>query len=448
MESNFNNRDFEQFVKSNADQYRMFPSEKVWKGIHGALHTRRRWYGAGIVLLFLTVSAVTWVMLNPPTVKQITSGNAVITSKADDNLPAQKLTAPGMQIQPQTKNSLSLFPIIDQKQSLLPINNGNDLIVIPVQGVIETERTAPPVLQNRSSANVIAYNPININITDQATDNNLFNPDNLSFDSPFKEKRESFPLSIESVVNLFKTKNSRFSFQLYFTPTVSYRKLRENKAYTQSSQLANAPLRFAAASNKDINNVVTHKPALGFELGFSTGYQLSNDLKIKAGLQFNVSRYDIKAYTHSSEIATIALNRGVDSINAWTHYRNFDGYKSDWLQNLYFSISLPVGIELKIAGDKKTNIGISGTLQPTYIISDKAYVISSDYKNYAEIPSLIRRWNLSTSIEPYVGYSTGKLSWQIGPQVRYQLLSSFQKKYPVKENVFDFGLKVGVMLNH
>ena len=49
MENN-NNRDFEQFVKQNADQYRMFPSEKVWNGIHNSLHTRRRWYGFGLTL--------------------------------------------------------------------------------------------------------------------------------------------------------------------------------------------------------------------------------------------------------------------------------------------------------------------------------------------------------------------------------------------------------------
>src|SRR5688572_31773279 len=65
MESNFNNRDFEQFVKQNADQYRMFPSEKVWKGIHNTLHTRKRWYGFGLALLLLTSGAVTWVMLTP-----------------------------------------------------------------------------------------------------------------------------------------------------------------------------------------------------------------------------------------------------------------------------------------------------------------------------------------------------------------------------------------------
>ena len=32
------------------------------------------------------------------------------------------------------------------------------------------------------------------------------------------------------------------------------------------------------------------------------------------------------------------------------------------------------------------------------------------------------------------------------PQVRYQALSSFINEYPVKENLFDFGMKVGVTL--
>ena len=65
MDNNFDNRDFEQFVKQNADQYRMFPSEKVWKSIHHALHTRRRWYGLGLTVLLMTAGIVTWVMLSP-----------------------------------------------------------------------------------------------------------------------------------------------------------------------------------------------------------------------------------------------------------------------------------------------------------------------------------------------------------------------------------------------
>ena len=78
MQRDYNNRDFEQFVKQNADQYRMFPSENVWQGINNALHTRRRWYGLGLALLLLmTGTAVTVVMVSTPANKQV-SKNIII----------------------------------------------------------------------------------------------------------------------------------------------------------------------------------------------------------------------------------------------------------------------------------------------------------------------------------------------------------------------------------
>jgi len=210
---------------------------------------------------------------------------------------------------------------------------------------------------------------------------------------------------------------------------------------------ASFPASFAALY--DVNNAVTHKPDIGLEVGFTSKYSLASNFRVKAGLQFNVNRYDIKAFNYHNELTTIALktNAGVDSVYATSSHRNFSGYKSDWLQNFYFEISAPVGIEIDIAGDDRVQFGVAGTIQPTYILGDRAYLLSTDYKNYAEVPWLIRRWNISTGLETFVAYSTGKMKWQVGPQVRYQLLSSFAKQYPVKENLFDFGLKVGVSLN-
>ena len=78
MQRDYNNRDFEQFVKQNADQYRMFPSENVWQGINNALHTRRRWYGLGLALLLLmTGTAVTLVMVSTPANKQVSKNNII-----------------------------------------------------------------------------------------------------------------------------------------------------------------------------------------------------------------------------------------------------------------------------------------------------------------------------------------------------------------------------------
>ena len=102
---------------------------------------------------------------------------------------------------------------------------------------------------------------------------------------------------------------------------------------------------------------------------------------------------------------------------------------------------------MKLAGNDKTYVGVAGTIQPTYVLNDRAYLISTDYKNYAEVPRLTRHVNLSTGFETFVNYTSGKTKWQIGPQVRYQILSSYHNKYPIKENLFDFGLKVGVTLN-
>ena len=45
MQRNYNNEDFEHFLKQSADSYRMRPSDKVWKGISKNLSERRRKIG-------------------------------------------------------------------------------------------------------------------------------------------------------------------------------------------------------------------------------------------------------------------------------------------------------------------------------------------------------------------------------------------------------------------
>ncbi len=266
-------------------------------------------------------------------------------------------------------------------------------------------------------------------------------------------ERDLYPMTIESVVNSYRPKihGKRFTMQFYLAPNISYRKLSENKKFLQSAANNGAVPVYAAYS--DINNYVSHKPDMGLELGLTGKYALSNSLRIKAGFQFNVSRYDIKAaYDQHREDATIALDGGNwganQTITKQTNYRNFSGNNpSNWLKNLYYSVSIPLGAEMIFDAKAKTHFGIAATFQPTYIIKDRAYLISTDYKNYVEVPSLVRKFNMNTSFETFIAYSTGNINWQVGPQVRYQIQSSFEKKYPFKENLFDFGLKVGIQLN-
>ena len=177
---------------------------------------------------------------------------------------------------------------------------------------------------------------------------------------------------------------------------------------------------------------------------------MSKSFSIKTGLQFNINRYDISAYSHPTEIATVALNSGfgVDSLATLTNYRNSNTTSANWLENFYFQTSIPVGAEIILGNSKNVQWGFSATIQPTYVIGDRAYVISSDYKNYAKFPDLMRRWNISTGVGTFVTYSTGRVRWQAGPHVRYQHLSSFVNALTIKEKLYAIGLRVGATLNN
>jgi len=478
MENKFNNRDFEQFVKQNADQYRMFPSEKVWEGINNTINTRRRWYGIGLALLLLTTATVTWVMLSPSNKKQqLVSANPTAKTATQ---PASKPEIIIAQAK-QANTTNSFITSAERLQKTLLSANAitiaeNDMIadadineddispnytepVVPVPVSIQPELAVKPVAAIRTKQTPPAVKPAEKAVASNTTTNTV----PFSFDMKSKENTETtpsvetfsfnktdmYPLTIESVVNSYRFKRlkKKLSWQIFFTPTVSYRKLKENEGFLNAAR----PYTASSTSNNftDVNSVVTHKPDLGVQLGFTAGYPLSKKLRITGGLQINVSKYDILAFTYPSEITTIALSTasGGSTVSTYTNYRNSGGSSNaNWLRNLYTSASAPVGIELKLLGNKKSYLGVATTVQPTYILSNRAYLISTDYKNYAEIPSLVRKWNVNTGFEVFAGYSTGKLNWRVSPQVRYQTLSSFVDKYPVKEHLFDFGVKLGLML--
>jgi hypothetical protein len=407
MERNFTNENMEEFLRQSADGLRMRPSAKVWKGISSHLSRRRRITGLILGTSFLVISALGYYMLNESAKNFNTNSNANNTQKTQSVRTAQ--------------------PVVDQfsNKKLVAVNSDAIKRSNKTYEAIPAETKeftfTQTLLQRNAETAQYAFSPT---VVDSYFDTEINSTDKLK---TFENSVIADPLSIESVSNSYKPKAKKLGWQTYFTPTVSYRKLSDNY----------------------IDNVAPHKPAFGFELGLAAKYLVSKNTKFRAGLQFNVNRYEIKTYDSYAQLATIRLNdrNGTDYVRTVTNYNNFTGYQSNWLQNFYFQVSAPVGVEFKVKGDDKVQFGLASTVQPTYLLGDKAYVISSDYKNYANMPDLVRRWNVNTSLETFVAYSTGHLNWQVGPQVRYQILSSYVKKYPVKENLFDFGLKVGISVN-
>jgi hypothetical protein len=50
-ESNFYSDEFEQLIREKTEQYKMYPSENVWKGVHNSLHTKRKWFIGSMAFL-------------------------------------------------------------------------------------------------------------------------------------------------------------------------------------------------------------------------------------------------------------------------------------------------------------------------------------------------------------------------------------------------------------
>ena len=418
MDGKNNDREFEQFLKENADNHRLYPADSVWESIHARLHPKKRWPLTALLLLAFTTGSITWFGPGERSIESVRRTDkveAAVSIVKQSDAPdfasdfTQELTSSEAETEVATLAKTDAF-------SVAPTEAPTESSPIPASQV------EPAVAETAASVSTTAITP----------------------------NEPSYPLSIESVTNSYQRQkhSPRFHWQFHFTPTVSYRSLKEDQKFIAQARmnLSAAPL----AATTELSNVINHRPDLGMQLGLLGTYPLGKRLDLIAGLQFNVSKYDIKAFNYPTEVATIAL------VNAWggptavttvTSFRS-NGFmnKASWLRNYYYSLSVPVGLEWRILGKKQNHWGFSTTVQPTYMVGNRSYIISMDYQNYAEVPYLINKWNLNVGLETYAKFSMGNTDFRVGPQVRYQLFSSFKKGYPVSEHLYDFGVKLGIML--
>lgn len=453
MERKFYHTDFEELIKDKADQYKMYPSDRVWKGINKALHTRRRWYWSGFVLLLSGISylAIT-ELVNPSPVTQLKKAPVEVqkpqgtvqinpfttTTAIAENAGNEELTSDF--IFEDDGNVTAAFEI---PLKLLP--GANELLTHQKASVLISG--LEPLL-NHEQYNIELSWPVhdaNIKVPTEALNTN--NASKVILHPTEQKKGTAQPginwLTDNAAYDIATGKKNRISWQLAFAPTVNYRRLSGSRDLKYLST-TNAPL--AVRIDGDIDNLVNHKPALGFELGTHGLLKLNNKFTFKGGLQFNYSKYDIKAYRAPGQMTTVAQNSqtGINPIVAYSDLGNFGGTSPEEIKNQYFQLSVPVGIEYKVFGNERLQFKVASTVQPTYLLNSSTYLITTDFKNYAKEPSLVRKWNMNAGAEAYISYDRGGVKWQVGPQFRYQLLSSYKKEYPIKEYLMEYGIKVGI----
>ncbi len=463
MEKDLNNDEFEIFLKQKADQHKLYPSEKAWKGIYNSLHPGMKWFKIGGTLLILTTLFIVYqetslfnsfnLFSNKNVHNSSTSLHTVVSKQVPMSLNGLLQTIPlndlsaslynpaaeaglhnsfntvsqGINNTSISKNHLQGFLLHNSNLLKLPISTN---IIIPVNHVAAVEEQTKQI-------DVIADNDFLKPIPSAVIGSTLSNNE-----EEVSIKKLNW-LQEMAAIKLTPHKKNKFNLQFYFSPTVSYRRLADNQNVSHSSIL-NTP---AVSRDLNINRYVDHNAAIGAELGSNILFAVTRNLTIKSGLQLNYSRYNIKAFKYFYEKASIALHTAgpiADTISSYTSLRNFNGYAPEELQNQYLQVSVPVGAELKLLGNKRLQFSVAGTIQPTFLLFSDTYLLSTNYLNYTKEPSLVRKWNVHSSFEAFASYKTGGLRWQLGPQFRYQLMSSFNDRYPIKEYLFEYGFKFGV----
>jgi hypothetical protein len=484
MKKNFYNNNFESLLKEKLDEFKMLPSKKNWHSIYNDLHPDKRWPSITISLLLITTLSFVGYFNTTPANKQTTINN--------NNIKTNPTTLIANTDNKTLTHSLS--------NSIKTSNYANTIILkdkIATQQLLRNNKTKQSNINstnNYATAAVKTNYPQEQNSNIALNDNEIspFNTDNELFRAPVyrdNKKTDAFSINSEALTQLpddkkinkeynnADVKNSdiikhtinnqlsdndrawidnyalynksrknawkeNISYEIYATPNISYRKLSNRNKYN--------------ALDNDVNNNeyknLNQQPALGIETGVGIIYPFAKNIRLKSSLQFNYTNYSITALETNHPILTTLMMEDLNAKYSYLEPRvstlsNISVEESSQYHNKTYQISIPVGLEFKIAGTQKLQWYASTNIQPTYTMGGNAYLISSDKKNYVKDGSLIRRWNMNTSVGTYASYQTKNgTKLQFGPQYRYQLISTY-KRYDVSENIYHLGIKFEIVKN-
>jgi hypothetical protein len=444
MERKFYPENFERFLRGHADQFKMSPSKKVWHGIYNDLHPGRRWPSIAMTMVFIfTLVIVGHLNTN--------NGNTQLYDLTAVNNPAfTKDVKKSVAKNPGSRN----FSNRHNFNKITINRNGSvdNTALLPVVTDIQFSTTTNPFSKNENKSNATADNP-NDNIENRITynekeitkttvTNNQITP--FTEELTFKNKEESLSqptvnkeiilpadqisnisVPANAVNNKAKRKNN-VTWAYYITPSLSYRNF----------------------SDENMNNSVIHRPRIGYEAGTAMSFNIYKKLQFSTGIQLNYSGYNIKANNAHPTMATLALNSEIPgqftNYFAMSTFGNNTGSELSSLKNYSFQASLPIGLQYVFAENDNIKFGAAAAFQPSIVLASKSYLLSTDKRNYLTASDLVRNLNMSTNFTTYVSFESNTLNWQIGPQVRYQLLSTYSNRYPIKEHLVNYGIRLGI----
>ena len=477
MEQNNQNNEFEHFLKDSISDFIMIPQRKVWYGIYNHLHPEKKWPSIAVCFCIL-VSIMHLGISNNKNInneiqqaknKETSNQNLVATQLIKDNL---------IDINTYVKNNIK--KIIEPISPIALHTSTYTAKQIPAATIDKssfsssfidknnTESTTKNKLNIKTENAIATQNELLVNNVESITKENIITPAIISSEISTSSKKDILESlatvakaedkndivekktetkqdngisSFLSLIKLPKHKKKN-DISYYITPSIGFRRLLQ-KDNTKNVAATNSTFAAITSNYGTADANLEDNKAFNFEIGGTIDHKISKKVKLKAGLQINYTNYISKATTldHPTQ-STVAARY------ASTQYKSvdFSAIPGDVnLNKTTLQISIPLGISYTIMGNEKVKWDVAGTLQPSLIIAGNGYVLSADKKYYLTEKDLLNRFNISAGVESFLSIKTANgIHLNVGPQLRYQLLSTYKKNYNFTENLFNVGMKIGI----
>lgn len=443
MERKFYNENFEKFLKGHADQFKMTPSKKVWHGIYNDLHPGQRWPSIAMSMVFIFMLVIIGHLntnnghntalpdvktIAPDYVTKVVKNSTKTRRTFGRFIPAGNSN----QISKQPETAPETSPATTDQATVIGNTRNDEILLInsSVPGGNKNDNNSEKTSNDPVNSSDIAVNlePTQKESTEKGVDamDTKSSPAAAENISTANETAEITAPANEAALKILKKKKDNISWTYQITPSLSYRSF----------------------SDKAMDNAVVHGSIMGYEAGVTMGISLIKKLQFTTGFQFNYAGYNIRANNSHPIVASLMLNSETpgqyNTYSAMSHYGNATGNDYTKLKNYSLQASIPIGLRYDFGENQNVAYGVSATVQPSLILSNRAFLLSTDKRNYLLNPALYRNWNMNGSFSVFTSITSNALKLQVGPQVRYQFLSSYTDRYTVKEHLINYGIRVGI----
>jgi len=240
-----------------------------------------------------------------------------------------------------------------------------------------------------------------------------------------------------------KKRNAKISWMYFINPTISDVSF-NGKALQPINRQNLSPI---VVQPGPLGRML-YNARIGYNAGTQMSYAFSHKWQFTAGADLNYSGYNVISNQVHPTFAYLTLKDSrtgeAYSKSYITHYGNGQGQNQISLANYSLQASLPIGLQYSLWENSDVKLSIASSIAPSFAIKSNAFIISADGRNYVNDPSLLRPVNLAGNFGTYVSFRSNKIKWIVGPNIRYQVLSSYKNDYPVKEHLIDYGIKIGI----